>query len=830
MDPSQERWLTSSRAQRRSAPTDLPAGSIDDPLSSLDEGVHQPGELLSEQAPFVGQKLFARVQTAAWRLLCRVTPIAIAGLGHAVCFARDQSRRIAVCCTQWLEERSPSASGFVQRLRSLPSSVLHWFQQRYAEPIQAAPDHTDALAAPVDIALPRTIRPAASRSLETTAGDSEFHSDRNAELTEGFAAEVGELAGEWDTADEYRLAEIPSSLWADPAAKEPELSESSEIEIAETGELFDLTCSVPVSASAGNSSPTSARRLLWRELLVMHLIVLGGLVLAGRLAELHLYRGDEFARQANRQRSFLEVVPARPGDITDREGRLLATSIAVRSLYVVPKKMDRAWEICQEIATALELDADDLFARIAAHPDREFLWVQRRLSDAHVARIQALGLPPECWGFRDEYRRYYPQGTAAVHLVGFRDIDGRGRAGIEERYQSTLRGQDGERTVIRDALGRTLDVQEQSHQTAIDGVTVRMSIDIVIQLYTERALDEVVREWKPKSCCAIVLDPITSEVLAMASRPAFDPNRPAEISPDAWKNRPVHDVYEPGSTFKPFVVAWAMQHGLLQRDELFHCEHGEYRMGKRLLHDHHSYGQLSVTDILVKSSNIGMAKIGERMGKPLLFDAAASFGFGMSTGIELPGELNGLLRPLPNWNSYSTGSVPMGQEIAVTPIQMITGYGALANGGTWISPRIVLSLSNGDTPAGQVRSELLSREIADWIVREPLRQVVVRGTGKKAEIPGYEVFGKSGTAQKPDPVTGVYSNRRHVSSFVCGAPASQPRVLVLVSVDEPSTAGEHFGGTIAAPPAKVILEKTLRHLQVPLPVHNVASDEEGSSR
>jgi cell division protein FtsI/penicillin-binding protein 2 len=466
-----------------------------------------------------------------------------------------------------------------------------------------------------------------------------------------------------------------------------------------------------------------------------------------------------------------------------------------------------------------------------------------------------------------------------------------------------LRGDDGVRRILRDARGRVLEAADLEDRPLRDGERVELALDVVAQLYAEQALEELAREWKPKSCCAVVMDPTTSDVLAMASWPTFDPNEPAGIPDAAWKNRTLADMYEPGSTFKPFVVAWGMRQGLLRRDEVFDCENGEYRMGRRVLHDHHRYGALDVTDILVKSSNIGMAKIGERMGNAGLYEAASSFGFGAPTGIGLPGELGGKLRPLADWNGYSTGSVPMGQEIAVTPLQMAAAYCALANGGEWRTPRLILGGerlaahglgSLGDTAgdaagdavgirdlpaedemaAGEAASDdladtmpdsrsvetairdlaegealpleesvverevpavetpvvpeggraahgsgLVSRvvepEVARWICRVPLAEVVTRGTGKKARLATYRVFGKSGTAQKPDPATGAYSNRLHVSSFVCGAPADRPRVIVVVSVDEPSTAGEHFGGTVAAPAAARILERTLELLGVP---------------
>jgi len=591
-----------------------------------------------------------------------------------------------------------------------------------------------------------------------------------------------------------------------------------------------------------HESPSPSR---WRERTVATGLLLVWMLLAGRLVQLHLMSGRDFERLAARQRVFREVIPPRPGEIVDRHGHVFATSITVRSVYVVPKRVQQGWQTSRQLADVLHVDADKLFERIAAHPDRQFLWVKRRISDEEAAQIRALQLPAGSWGFRDEFKRLYPQGPTAGQVIGMRDIDGIGRGGVEQSLNDRLCGREGHRELVQDARGRVIEVREAPETAVRHGQTVVLTLDAVIQVYAERALEGVIEQWKPKSCCAVVLDPKTGDVLAMASRPALDPNHTEGIPPEAWKNRAIADIYEPGSTFKPFVVARAIDRGCIQRDEAFDCENGEYRMGRRVLHDHHRYGRLSVADILVKSSNIGMAKIGQRLTNAGLYQAALLFGFGSPTGIELPGELSGMVRPLKKWNSYSTGSVPMGQEIAATPLQIVAAYGALCNGGRLISPHLVLREQKAGTEAvsasgkrassidlsiessagalGEdvvdplVVSQAVSPEVADWIRREALVAVVTRGTGKKAAIAGYEVFGKTGTAQKPDPKTGEYSRELHVSSFVCGAPSDDPRVLVIVSVDEPSIAlnGEHFGGSVAAPAAGELLRKCLQRLQTP---------------
>jgi len=309
------------------------------------------------------------------------------------------------------------------------------------------------------------------------------------------------------------------------------------------------------------------------------------------------------------------------------------------------------------------------------------------------------------------------------------------------------------------------------------------------------------------------MNPQNGEILALASRPSFDPNHPETATPAAWKNMAIASVFEPGSTFKPMVVAWALDRGFIARDDLFDCERGAYRMGRRILHDHHRYGELSLTDILVKSSNIGMAKIGEILGNAELFQMADAFGFGKKTGIELPGELGGLLRPLKDWTSYSTGSIPMGQELSATPLQVIAAHATLANRGIHVGPHLVLKEQGTAIRARPVViSPVVDADVAEWLVQGPLVDVVLRGTGKLAGIDHVDVFGKTGTAQKQERDGNGYSSTRHLSSFVGGANAEHPQLLVLVSVDEPQGA-DQYGGTVAAPYVASILKRGLEILE-----------------
>ena len=530
-----------------------------------------------------------------------------------------------------------------------------------------------------------------------------------------------------------------------------------------------------------------------------------------RLVDIQHFRQHEYLTKVLRQQVSEEVIPARPGDILDRAGRLLATTVSVPSLYIVPQRIDDPADFSARLASVVDLNPEMLQQRIERSPKKLFLWARRQLSGEEVDAVRQLGLDAQSYGFRTEFRRFYPQGNLAAHVLGLRDIDGVGRGGVEQSFDAMLRGEQGVRRYVRDARGRVLDVLEEVTEPPRDGVTMVLTLDVVIQLFVERMLDEAVAVHQPVSACAVVLDPQTGEVLALGSRPTFDPHNLGDVPDAAWKNTAIASVFEPGSTFKPFVISWALDRKLVTENEFFDCESGVYRMGPRVLHDHHPYGELSLTDVLVKSSNIGMAKIGEIVGNENLYRIATSFGFGQRTGIELPGELPGILHPLAEWTGYSTGSIPMGQELAATPMQVITAHAVLANGGRKVVPHLFRTTTSG--PSGLRRNvqapPVVGRARAEWMIQHALREVVKRGTGRRAQLPGISVFGKTGTAQKFDPRIGTYSRTQSVCSFVCGAPAENPRALVLVAVDEPH--GEDpGGGSVAAPIAAEILDWTLQ--------------------
>lgn len=607
---------------------------------------------------------------------------------------------------------------------------------------------------------------------------------------------------------------IPSEATDDAATPQAQKSSSFDLDedaCVEADDLADGSKDAPPSNDLPSTSPRS-----WRFGLVSVLVFMGWAVLITRLIQLQGAQRQLMNDRVTRQSIFSEVIPARPGEILDRNGQVLAMTIPCDSLFAVPDEIQDPWDFAWRVGPILNLNTDELYHRIADNADKRFVWIERRISEDKVTAIRKLNLPKTAWGLRREYRRQYPQGSFAAHVLGIRNIDNVGQGGLEQSLHDVIRGVDGNRVMTRDARGIIMEVAAERSQAPQHGQTVVSTIDLLTQIETEQQLDALMEEWKPNGACAVVMVPQSGEILAMASRPGFDPNALLAVPDAAWKNLAVSAVFEPGSTFKPFIVGWAIQNNTLAFDEMIDCSFGVYRMGPRILHDHHSYGALSVEDVLVKSSNIGMAKIGERMGIESLYEATRAFGFGRRTGIELPGELPGLLRPVAQWNVYSLGSIPMGQELAVTPLQLITAHAALANGGRLVRPHLLKRSDSSELgtvsgsqivkPGADVQSVLLDSDIAEWLVQEPMKQVVERGTGKSAKVPGMSIFGKTGTAQKLDLLTGTYSDKAWVLSFVCGAPAEDPEVVVLVMVDEPTAPGIHYGGTVAAPTASRILQ------------------------
>ncbi len=581
--------------------------------------------------------------------------------------------------------------------------------------------------------------------------------------------------------------------------------------------------------SAVQDPRQAARGEFRRALIVLGVLILLFGVLGWRLVQLQARRHAEFVAEKSRHlNSRLEWRGVR-GAVTDARGRVLASSVETLSCAIDPKLTRKAGvrleEAIGQAGALLELTPRQLQRahENADRPGSRFAWLRRHCDPERVRAVKAAEIPGV--HFIREYDRTYPLGMRAAHILGFTDIDSRGLEGVEALCEPLLRGAPAARAIQRDARRRRLLFDGAELDPERWGLTVELSLDATIQEIAERALDGIVESFEPAAATAIVLDPYTGDLLALANRPAFDPNTPNGGPVANRLNPAIASVFEPGSTFKPFVWAAALEGGAVRLGQTFDCEHGAWSMpGGRVLHDAHGYGGLTAEFILIKSSNIGMAKIARELGMPGLYAAVRRFGFGEPTGLGLPGELSGMVRPLAEWTGYSMGSVPMGHEIAVTPIQLTTAYAALANGGLLLRPRLVRAVRDGtgalvhEFPV-TVRRRVLSPEMAA-LTREVLGKVVEFGTGRRAQTPAYALGGKTGTAQllkTPEEVaatgSGGYSETRFSASFVAIAPHDVPRIVVLVTVREPK--GSHYGGVVAAPAARDIARDSLQYLRVP---------------
>jgi cell division protein FtsI/penicillin-binding protein 2 len=570
------------------------------------------------------------------------------------------------------------------------------------------------------------------------------------------------------------------------------------------------------------------------------LMVLAGLLLAGggaRLAYIETKQGEELRREAGRQQTAQISIPALRGEILDTRGRVLAGTIRRPSIFVDPTLVQDAEFAAYSVAPVLGLDAATLERDLRERRDDRFVWLKRRLADGDFQKlekefdelIQARRL--RAFGVQYEPVRVYPQGSIAPHVVGFVGGELQGQGGIELACEQLLAGKPGKRLSTVDVARRRVRAEECVPAT--DGSTIVLTIDSYIQQVTQDKLREAVKKYEAEWGAAVVIDPQSGEVLAMASIPDFDPA--SAVPPDfekmsearqedvkaTWRNRAISDAYEPGSVFKPFIASLALEESVVHIDEVFTINGPEHDFGRRTIRDTHPYASLAVHEIVSKSSNIGMGLIGARLGMERLYRYVRMYGFGDVTGIGLPGEHTGLVQDFSRWNpSFSPQSIPIGQEIAVTPIQIVTAFSVFCNGGVLLRPRIVRGIigPDGETVADYSRPvpmrRVLDPQTAEMFRRQALVETVTDGTGKLARLDDYQVFGKTGTAQIAGPKGHGYGGGHYVASFAGGAPSDYPRVAALVSIYKP-TKGGYYGGVISAPVVKEILAETLAYMQVP---------------
>jgi cell division protein FtsI (penicillin-binding protein 3) len=492
--------------------------------------------------------------------------------------------------------------------------------------------------------------------------------------------------------------------------------------------------------------------------------------------------------------------------------KVLAMSLKTFSVYAVPREIEKKQETVRKLAAVIAIDYDETLRKL--NSDKSFVWIKRRISDEEAGAVSALGL--EGVDLVKESKRYYPNKKLGSHVIGFAGVDERGLDGIELWYDRYLNGQPGRRSLLRDAKQRMMPAFEYEMIPAVDGYNAVLTIDEVMQHIVEQELDAAFEKYHAIGASVIVMNPETGEIYALANRPSYDLNEFKNATPAQRRNRALCDYFEPGSTFKIVTASAALEEKIAAPNDVFFCENGAYRVANHTLHDHTPHGTLTFVEVIERSSNIGVVKIAQKLGDKLLYAYVKKFSFGAKTGIDLPGEAAGFIRPLHQWSKLSIAAVPIGHEIGVTALQMTRAIAVIANGGYLVKPWILRHITdkNGEIIkdfSSDERTPVIAPETANTMKRI-LSGVVMNGTAKTARINGYSSAGKTGTAQKIDS-SGTYSHNKFVASFIGFAPVDKPRFVIAFIFDEPRPV--YYGGIVCAPVFKNIAEKILKYLNVP---------------
>jgi cell division protein FtsI (penicillin-binding protein 3) len=530
----------------------------------------------------------------------------------------------------------------------------------------------------------------------------------------------------------------------------------------------------------------------------------------GRLAYLQLFRYSEYYSRAQHQQRLIVDVGASRAEIFDRNMNPLAMSVPVDSAFAVPSEIADPDMVSRLVGKVLGVSSDEIGTRLAA--SRSFAWIARKLPPEKADRLAAMNLRGIY--FQREGGRFYPKRELAAHVLGYVDIDEKGLGGIEYSLDDSIRSKPGKMLILADAHRRWYDSSDKTPDT---GTSVVLTLDEKIQYIAEKELAQAIHDTQAKSGTVIIENPNSGELLAVANWPTFNPNAAKDSNPEARVDRAASALYEPGSVFKIVTLSAAIDQGVTNPEEVVDCQNGAIYIAGHRIRDHKPYGLLTVSKILAFSSDVGAIKVGLRLGAPKFYDYIRSFGFGQPTGVDLPGESRGKLRRIENWTPVSVGSISMGQEIGVTPLQMISAVSAMANGGLIVRPHVVREMHRGNQVTEPADAQQLPRRVIKETtaasMRRMLEGVVLEGTGKKAILEGYTSAGKTGTAQKYDPETGRYSTHDLIASFVGFAPINTPAVTIYVQLDSP--AGAHEGGQVAAPVFKRIAQQVLAYLDVP---------------
>ncbi len=547
----------------------------------------------------------------------------------------------------------------------------------------------------------------------------------------------------------------------------------------------------------------TARRFVGRLALVGVFFVLAAGSLVARAVHLQVFNKDFLNEQADSRHLRTERITAHRGAITDRNGEALAISTPVDSIWANPQELAVAVDQVPELAAALDMDSQLLMRRITRSMNKEFLYLKRHLNPAQAHRVLALKLPGV--NVIREYRRYYPAGEVAGHLVGFTSVDDDGQEGLELEFNHWLSGESGSKRVLKDRLGRSVENVESIRPTS-PGKDLRASIDLRVQYLAYRALKSAIREFSANSGSIVILDVQTGEVLAMVNQPSYNPNDRSQYSAERYRNRAITDIFEPGSSIKPLIVAAALESGEYRSNSLVDTSPGYVVVGAKRIEDRRNLGRISLTTVLARSSNVGATKVAMSLEPDQLWQTMTRFGLGSLTTSGFPGESAGLLTHFNHWRPISQATLAYGYGLSVTPLQLAQAYASIGSGGIL---RPVSLVAVNDSPEG----DRVLREETATAVRRMMEEVVrPGGTGTKASVTGYRIAGKTGTAWKF--TAGGYSKDRYLSIFAGLAPASDPRLAAVVIIDEPK--GElYYGSDVAAPVFSEVMAESLRLLAVP---------------
>jgi cell division protein FtsI (penicillin-binding protein 3) len=546
-------------------------------------------------------------------------------------------------------------------------------------------------------------------------------------------------------------------------------------------------------------------------------MIIGGLftlffiVIGVKATYLQVFRGSWLSQKAADQYEVSYKSAGKRGTIFDRNLREMAVSIDVESIAAHPRQVENPRKVAGSLSKILKMNRKALAKKLQSK--KKFVWIQRMVTPKEAEAVKKLDISG--LDFIPEHKRFYPNKTLAAQLIGFTDIDDHGLEGLEFYYNDVLSGSVVEYTVLRDARGQGFEAENPAG-SASSGKNLVLTIDSTIQYIAEKALAESVKEFSAKSGMAVVMDPRTGALLAMAQVPLFNPNALSGSNRKVWRNRIITDPFEPGSTMKIFSAAAAIESGSCSSSSIFYCENGAYRMGNHIIHDSHEHGWLSLQQIIKYSSNIGAVKFSAVTGPEYLSKTLQKLGFGEETGIDCPGETAGSLAPYQRWTKVDAGTIAFGQGVSVSALQLIAAVSAVANKGILMKPYAVQAITDYHgrlikSFAPKIVRRAISEKTAGTLTRIMQTVVTQGGTGVNAALDGYSACGKTGTAQKIDE-NGRYSNEKFIASFVGFAPIEAPKIAVLVVVDEPQK--EHYGSEVAAPAFKTIAQKTLDYMNI----------------